>query len=126
MPECNVTLTHCVVYLSLAPKSNALYKAYEAAKRDAQNMLAEPVPLIIRNAPTQTRYLRVLRGGVCVRTQHPGQADHHAVPAGLLLGRTYYHPTQQGSEARAAQRLEQIKAWKAAHGAPSPEADKKS
>ena len=46
MPECNVTLTHAVVYLSLAPKSNALYVAYETAKKDAQKMLAEPVPLV--------------------------------------------------------------------------------
>ena len=51
MPECNVTLTHAVVYLSMAPKSNSLYVAYEHAKTDAQKMLAEPVPLVIRNAP---------------------------------------------------------------------------
>ena len=53
MPECSVNLTHAVVYLSMAPKSNALYTAYESAKRDAEKMLAEPVPLIIRNAPTK-------------------------------------------------------------------------
>src|SRR5699024_9167161 len=52
MPECSANLTHAVVYLSMAPKSNALYTAYESAKRDAEKMLAEPVPLIIRNAPT--------------------------------------------------------------------------
>ena len=45
MPECTVHLTEAVVYLSLAPKSNALYVAYERAKKDAQTMLAEPVPL---------------------------------------------------------------------------------
>ena len=53
MPECSVHLTHAVVYLSLAPKSNALYMAYEGAKRDAAGMLAEPVPLQLRNAPTR-------------------------------------------------------------------------
>ena len=53
MPECNVTLTHAVTYLALSPKSNALYTAYGRAKQDAQDMLAEPVPLVIRNAPTQ-------------------------------------------------------------------------
>ena len=53
MPECNVNLTHAVVYLSLAPRSNALYTAYETAKKDAQTRLSEPVPLNIRNAPTQ-------------------------------------------------------------------------
>ena len=52
MPECNVHLSHAVIYLSMAPKSNSAYMAYESAKADAQNMLAEPVPLNIRNAPT--------------------------------------------------------------------------
>ena len=53
MPECTVHLTQAVVYLSLAPKSNALYVAYGRAKKDALTMLAEPVPLVIRNAPTK-------------------------------------------------------------------------
>ena len=53
MPECSVHLTHAVVYLSLAPKSNALYVAYESAKKDALTQLSEPVPLVIRNAPTR-------------------------------------------------------------------------
>ena len=53
MPECNVNLAHCVTYLALAPKSNALYKAYEKAKHDALNTIADPVPLQIRNAPTR-------------------------------------------------------------------------
>ena len=52
MPECNIHLTHAVVYLSLAPRSNSVYMAYEHAKKDALNMLSEPVPLVIRNAPT--------------------------------------------------------------------------
>ena len=53
MPECNVNLTHAVVYLSMAPKSNALYVGYERAKEDAKRMLAEPVPLQIRNGVTE-------------------------------------------------------------------------
>lgn len=52
MPECSVHLTQAVIYLSLAPKSNALYMAYEHAKKDAIEQLAEPVPLVIRNAVT--------------------------------------------------------------------------
>lgn len=52
MPECNVHLSHTVIYLSMASKSNSAYMAYESARTDAQNMLAEPVPLTIRNAPT--------------------------------------------------------------------------
>ena len=54
MPECNVNLAQAVIYLSLAPRSNSAYQAYEAAKADALNMLSEPVPLVIRNAPTGT------------------------------------------------------------------------
>ena len=53
MPECNVHLTEAVIYMSLAPKSNACDVAYMLAKKDAQNTVAEPVPLIIRNAPTK-------------------------------------------------------------------------
>ena len=53
MPECSVNLTQVVVHLSLAPKSNALDVAYMKAKEDAQKMLAEPVPLQIRNAETK-------------------------------------------------------------------------
>ncbi|MFV0393723.1 MAG: replication-associated recombination protein A [Coprobacillaceae bacterium] len=53
MPECNVHLTHAVTYLALAPKSNALYMAYGKAKKDANETLADPVPLQIRNAPTK-------------------------------------------------------------------------
>ena len=52
MPECTVHLTEAVVYMSLAPKSNALYTAYGEAREDALAQLAEPVPLVIRNAPT--------------------------------------------------------------------------
>ena len=53
MPECSVHLTEAVVYMSLAPKSNAIDVAYMRAKNDALNTLAEPVPLVIRNAPTR-------------------------------------------------------------------------
>ena len=52
MPECNIHLTQAVIYLSLAPRSNSVYTAYEHAKKDALTMLSEPVPLVIRNAPT--------------------------------------------------------------------------
>ena len=53
MPECNVHLSHTVIYLSMAPKSNSAYMAYETAKEDAQATMAETVPLNIRNAPTK-------------------------------------------------------------------------
>lgn len=53
MPECTVHLTQAVVYMARAPKSNALYVAYESAKKDARTQLAEPVPMLLRNAPTK-------------------------------------------------------------------------
>ena len=64
MPECNVHLSHAVIYLSMAPKTNSAYMAYESAKADAQNMLAEPVPLQIRNAPTSL--MKELHYGDCL------------------------------------------------------------
>ena len=115
MPECNVTLTHAVVYLSMAPKSNSLYVAYEHAKTDAQKMLAEPVPLVIRNAPT--RLMKDLHYGEGYQYAHNAAeklTDMQCLPDSLQ-GRTYYRPTDQGSEARVKERLERIKAWKDAH-----------
>ena len=115
MPECNVTLTHAVVYLSMAPKSNSLYVAYEHAKTDAQKMLAEPVPLVIRNAPT--RLMKDLHYGEGYQYAHNTAeklTDMQCLPDSLQ-GRAYYRPTDQGSEARVKERLERIKAWKDAH-----------
>ena len=114
MPECSVHLTQAVVYLSLAPKSNALYMAYETAKRDAITQLAEPVPLHIRNAPT--RLMKDLGYGKGYQYAHDTQdklTDMRCLPDSLL-GHVYYEPTEQGLEARFKERLEQIKAWKAA------------
>ena len=112
MPECSVTLTHCVVYLSLAPKSNALYVAYETAKKDAQSMLAEPVPLVIRNAPT--RLMKELHYGEGYQYAHDTAEKLTAMEClpESLAGKRYYLPTDQGSEQRVAQRLQQIQAWK--------------
>ena len=112
MPECSVTLTHCVVYLSLAPKSNALYVAYETAKKDAQSMLAEPVPLVIRNAPT--RLMKELHYGEGYQYAHDTAEKLTAMEClpESLAGKRYYLPTDQGSEQRVALRLQQIQAWK--------------
>lgn len=112
MPECTVHLTQAVVYLSLAPKSNALYTAYESARRDALTQLAEPVPLVIRNAPT--RLMRELDYGKGYQYAHDTAdklTDMQCLPDSLL-GREYYRPTDQGLEARCKTRLEQIKEWK--------------
>ena len=118
MPECNVHLTHAVVYMSLAPKSNALYIAYESAKKDALTMLAEPVPLVIRNAPT--RLMKEFDYGKGYQYAHNTAdklTDMQCLPDSLE-GREYYHPTEQGLEAKYKARLEQIKAWKQQHRKP--------
>lgn len=113
MPECTVHLTQAVVYMSLAPKSNALYVAYESAKRDAVSQLAEPVPLQIRNAPTTL--MKQLDYGKGYQYAHDTKEKLTAMEClpDSLRGREYYLPTEEGLEARFRQRLEDIKAWKA-------------
>lgn len=115
MPECTVHLTHAVVYMSLAPKSNALYTAYEHAKKDALTQLAEPVPLVIRNAPT--RLMQELDYGKGYQYAHSTAeklTDMQCLPDSLE-GTKYYRPTEQGLEAKYKARLEQIKEWKQQH-----------
>ena len=115
MPECSVHLTQAVVYLSLAPKSNALYAAYETAKKDALSQLAEPVPLVIRNAPT--RLMKELDYGKGYQYAHDTAdklTNMQCLPDSLL-GREYYRPTEQGLEAKYKPRLQQIKDWKKDH-----------
>ncbi|MBQ6535296.1 MAG: replication-associated recombination protein A [Firmicutes bacterium] len=115
MPECTVHLTQAVVYLSLAPKSNALYLAYESAKKDALTQLSEPVPLQIRNAVT--RLMKDVGYGKGYQYAHNSEdklTDMQCLPDSLL-GREYYRPTGEGLEYRFKDRLEQIKAWKKEH-----------
>ena len=109
MPECNIHLAHAVIYLSLAPRSNAVYRAYESAKRDALTMLDEPVPLVIRNAPTGLmKDLGYGDGYVYAHDVENKVADMECLPESLR-GRRYYHPTESGSESRMARRLEEIR-----------------
>ena len=115
MPECSVHLTQAVVYMSLAPKSNALYMAYETAKRDAVKELAEPVPLVIRNAPT--KLMRELNYGKGYQYAHDSEeklTNMQCLPDSLL-GKEYYQPTEQGLEAKYKAKLEKIKEWKKTH-----------
>lgn len=115
MPECSVHLTEAVVYMSLAPKSNALYMAYEAAKKDALTMLAEPVPLVIRNAPTKLmKELDYGKGYVYAHDTEEKLSSMQCLPDSLA-GKTYYRPTEEGREAAFKERLEEIKAWKKSH-----------
>lgn len=115
MPECSVHLTQAVVHMSMAPKSNALYMAYEGAKEDALNTIAEPVPLVIRNAPTAL--MEELSYGKGYQYAHNTQdklTTMQCLPD-ALLGKEYYRPTSEGGEAAVAERLARIKDWKAKH-----------
>lgn len=112
MPECSVHLTHVVTYLSLSVKSNALYVAYESAKKDALETISEPVPLHLRNAPT--KLMKDLHYGQGYQYAHDF-ADKLTTMTCLpdsLLNKEYYHPTLQGHEKKVALRLQQIKKWK--------------
>ena len=115
MPECSVHLAQAVIYLSVAPKSNSVDRAYASARKDALSMLDEPVPLALRNAPT--RLMKELDYGKGYQFAHDTEerlTAMHCLPDSLL-GRTYYHPTEQGLESRVKNRLEQIRAWKKEH-----------
>lgn len=116
MPECSVHLTQAVVYMSVAPKSNALYMAYEHAKRDAAKMLAEPVPLVIRNAPTKLmQELNYGKGYQYAHNTEERLTNMQCLPDSLV-GTEYYKPSTQGMEARVKARLDEIKRWKREHG----------
>ena len=112
MPECSVHLTQAVVYVALAPKSNALYTAYETARRDAAKDVAEPVPLHLRNAVTGL--MKQLDYGKGYQYAHDYDAKLTAMTClpEALAQKRYYLPTRQGEEAGLAERLEQIRAWK--------------
>lgn len=109
MPECDVHLTHAVVYLSMAPKSNALYTACEACKRDVRTLNPEPVPMQIRNAPTALmKELGYGKGYEYAHDTEEKLTHMKCMPDGLK-DRTYYHPTDEGEEKDTKMRLKEIK-----------------
>jgi putative ATPase len=109
MPEGNLALAQAVVYLSVAPKSNALYTAYGAVQQDVEKTAAEPVPLHIRNAPTGLmKGLGYGKGYQYAHDLEDKVADMQCLPDNLR-DRTYYHPTNEGVEKRIRERLEEIK-----------------
>ena len=115
MPECSVHLTQAVIYMSVAPKSNAMEVAYNLAKADAEKTLAEPVPLVIRNAPT--KLMKELDYGKGYKYAHDYEdklTTMQCLPDSLV-GREYYIPTEQGLEAKFKTRLNDIKEWKKKH-----------
>ena len=112
MPECNVHLAEAVIYMSIAPKSNACDIAYMNAKKDALDTIAEPVPLQIRNA--STKLMQNLGYGQGYKFAHDYEnklTNMDCLPT-TLKGKVYYQPTTQGNEIKFKQRLEQIKKWK--------------
>ncbi len=115
MPECNVHLTHAVTYLSLAPKSNALYTAYGKAKKDALEQIDEPVPLQLRNAPT--KLMKELNYGADYQYAHNTEDKLTTLQClpDSLVGHRYYLPTTQGSEEKVKKRMDQIKDWHQKH-----------
>ncbi|MFD1066601.1 replication-associated recombination protein A [Oceanobacillus locisalsi] len=111
MPECDVHLTEAVIYLSLAPKSNAVYKARQKAKKDVKESINEPVPLQIRNAPTQL--MKELDYGKGYQYSHDEKdklTTMKTMPPSLE-GQQYYFPTEQGQEKKFKERLEYVKKW---------------
>ncbi len=112
MPECDVHLTHAVVYLSMAPKSNALYTACESCKRDVREKNAEPVPMQIRNAPTGLmKELGYGKGYEYAHDTEEKLTHMQCMPEGLK-DRIYYHPTEEGEEKKTAERLKEIKKFR--------------
>jgi putative ATPase len=109
LPECKLALAQAAVYLSVAPKSNALYAAYSAVASDVQKTFNEPPPMHIRNAPTNL--MKELGYGQGYQYAHDLKekvADMECLPDSLH-GRQYYHPTDQGMERRIREVLLEIK-----------------
>jgi putative ATPase len=109
LPECKLALAQAAVYLSVAPKSNALYAGYSAVVSDVQKTFNEPPPMSIRNAPTSL--MKELGYGQGYQYAHDLKekvADMECLPDSLR-GRQYYHPTDSGSERRIREILADIK-----------------
>jgi putative ATPase len=106
LPEGNLALAQAAVYLATAPKSNAIYTAYQKVQRDIRETENMPVPLHIRNAPT--KLMEDLGYGKDYKYPHD-YLDHFVEEEYLpenLRGRTYYYPTEQGFEKEIKKRLE--------------------
>jgi putative ATPase len=109
MPEGNLALAQAVVYLSVAPKSNALYTAYSAVVQDVERTAAEPVPLHLRNAPTSL--MKGIGYGKGYQYAHDLEskiADMQCLP-NTLRDREYYVPTNEGIEKRIRERMAEIR-----------------
>jgi putative ATPase len=108
MPECELALAQAAVYLALAQKSNAIYKAYGAVKREVAERPGLAVPMTIRNAPT--RLMKDVGYGEGYRYAHDeagGVSDMQCLPD-ELRDASFYRPTERGWEKRIRERLREI------------------
>jgi len=108
MPEGNLALAEAVVYLSLAPKSNALYTAYAEVVEDVERTAAAPVPLHLRNAPTGLMKGQGYGQGYQYAHDFQGKITGMQCLPDNLRNRVYYHPTSEGMEKRLQERREEI------------------
>lgn len=121
-PEANTALAQLTIYLAVAPKSNAAYVAYKAARDDVEQTRNDPVPLHLRNAPTALmKGLDYGKGYQYAHDYKGAIVDQEHLPPNLA-GHTYYHPTERGREAAIGERMrlraEQIAEGRAARPAP--------
>jgi putative ATPase len=121
MPEGNLALAQAVVYLSVAPKSNALYTAYGNVQQDVEQTSADPVPLHLRNAPTGLmKKLGYGKGYQYAHELESKVADMQCLPDNLR-DRVYYQPTEEGVEKRIRARVEEIKRQRSPSHVHAPE-----
>jgi putative ATPase len=112
MPEGNLALAEAAVYLALAPKSNALYVGYGEVARDAQETMAEPVPLHLRNAVTgMMANFGYGKGYQYAHKAEEKLTDMQCLPDNLK-DRKYFRPTDQGLEKRLKEKMQAIEEWK--------------
>ena len=117
MPEGIFPIAQCCTYLASAPKSNASYKAWKAAQADVREHGALPVPLKLRNAPTDAMKSWGYGEGYRYPHDESGFSQAEAYLPDALLDRRYYRPTGQGYESRIRERLKELRE------APRPEVD---
>ncbi len=121
MPEGNLALAEAAVYLSLAPKSNALYTGYGEVKNDAQRTVAEPVPLHLRNPVTGLMANVGYGKGYQYAHDAPERLTEMTCLPENLKDRRYYRPTEEGFEKRLKEKLQAIQDWKKKHADPQQE-----